>query len=118
MFLNDRNLHTRNQIYIFGSRRDGSEPEQSGRQHFATEYNRTYEESLKKVQTGEAQRQIAAMRPAGVVQDKEFANQLPTNGDMSQRPQERFSSQPPAKGGGNGGGGDGQSNQYNQQRDT
>ena len=49
MFQDNKHYHTRNQIYIFGSKADDPAQEQNEGQHFMSEYNRTYEESCKKV---------------------------------------------------------------------
>lgn len=71
MFPSDKNVHMRNQIFIFGSEVE-KQQELRDHQHFVSEYHRTYEESSKLVQNGEGIRMVQAMRPAGVVQDKDF----------------------------------------------
>lgn len=44
----------------------------SRNQRYISEYHRTVEESAKMMATGEAKKILESMRPAGVIQDKDF----------------------------------------------
>lgn len=83
MYPGEKNVHMKNQIYILGSKVEMDQPDldiaghhlhspNSRNQRYISEYHRTVEEAAKMMATGEARKILDSMRPAGVVQDKEF----------------------------------------------
>jgi hypothetical protein len=77
MYPGEKNIHMKNQIFILGSKveaqtydhdEEGHLTPHSRNQQYLSEYHRTVEESAKLMATGEAKK----LRPAGVIQDKEF----------------------------------------------